>query len=58
MCSLSGFWISQKAIKAVYDAEDGMATPPHDHTAVKSLIYAHFQVSVHTATEWVWCVYM
>lgn len=33
-----------------------MATPPHDHTAVKNLIYAHFEVRV--AMWWVMYVYM
>lgn len=39
-----GYWIGHRAIKYVYDAEDGLATPSHDHTAVKRLVDEHFQV--------------
>jgi hypothetical protein len=42
----SGYWISHRAIKCVYDAEDGLVTQSHDHTAVKNLIYEHFKVPI------------
>jgi N-acetylglucosamine kinase len=41
----SGYWISHRAIKCVYDAEDGLVTQSHDHTAVKNLIYEHFKLT-------------
>ena len=29
----------------MYDAEDGLVTPTHDHTAVKKLVFDHFKVA-------------
>ena len=43
---IAGYWISHRAIKCVYDAEDSLASLSHDHTAVKSLVYEHFKVSL------------
>lgn len=40
-----GYWISLKAIKLVYDIEDGMIPPTHDITAVKNTIYQFYNVS-------------
>ena len=43
--SPSGYWISLKAIKLVYDVEDGMISLPYDITAVKKTIYQFYNVS-------------
>ena len=40
----SGFWIAHKAIKIVYDANDGLAVPPYDVTVVKGLIWNYFKI--------------
>lgn len=40
-----GYWISLKAIKLVYDVEDGMISLPYDITAVKKTIYEFYNVS-------------
>ena len=44
--SPSGYWISLKAIKLVYDVEDGMISLPYDITAVKKTIYKFYNVSL------------
>ena len=41
----AGYWISHKAIKTVYDQEDGFAESAHDIAAVKDAIYTMFEVS-------------
>ena len=39
------YWIAHRAIKAVYDHEDGLNICPHDISTVKNKIYAFFKVS-------------
>ncbi len=39
-----GYWISHRAIKTVYDHDDGFAVSAHDITAVKNCIYTMFNV--------------
>ena len=38
------YWISHRAIKTIYDGEDGLNTPVHDITLLKSTIYSFFEV--------------
>jgi N-acetylglucosamine kinase len=40
----SGYWISHRTIRTVYDAEDGLVTPAHDYAAVKNLVFEHFKL--------------
>ncbi|CAI8047731.1 N-acetyl-D-glucosamine kinase [Geodia barretti] len=40
----SGYWLSHRTIRTVYDAEDGLVTPAHDYAAVKNLVFEHFKV--------------
>jgi len=40
----SGFWISQRAVKAVFDEEDDFKQPPHHTGLVKQLMLDHFQI--------------
>eukprot|EP00731_Ephydatia_muelleri_P021116 Em0013g843a len=39
----TGFWIAHRAIKIVYDAEDGLVAPPYDITVVKKLVWEYFK---------------
>ncbi|KAF4089124.1 hypothetical protein AMELA_G00062940 [Ameiurus melas] len=41
----SAYWISHLAVKAVFDAKDNLATPPHDITYVKKAMEDYFKVS-------------
>ena len=41
---LVAFCISHMAIKAVFNAEDGLVPPQHDITYVKKLVFEHFKV--------------
>ncbi|UYV65099.1 NAGK [Cordylochernes scorpioides] len=41
----AGFWIAQKAMKAVYDQEDNFEQINYDLSAVKKEILEHFGVS-------------
>ena len=38
------FCISHMAIKAVFNAEDGLVPPQHDITYIKKLVFEHFKV--------------
>nr|XP_058961592.1 N-acetyl-D-glucosamine kinase-like [Pocillopora verrucosa] len=40
----SAFCISHMAIKAVFNAEDGLVPPQHDITYVKKLVFEHFKI--------------
>ncbi|CAI8047732.1 N-acetyl-D-glucosamine kinase [Geodia barretti] len=40
----SGYWLSHRTIRTVYDAEDGLVTPAHDYAAVKNLVFEHFKL--------------
>ncbi|XP_064383181.1 N-acetyl-D-glucosamine kinase-like [Halichondria panicea] len=40
----SGYWISQRAMKTVYDHDDGFVICEHDVTAVRDLIWKKFQM--------------
>ncbi|XP_076308266.1 N-acetyl-D-glucosamine kinase-like isoform X3 [Tachypleus tridentatus] len=42
--SPKAFWISRKAIKIIFDAEDNFHEPPHDITRAKETILKHFKV--------------
>ena len=44
-----GFWIAHRAIKIVYDANDGLNAPPYDITLVKELVWDYFKVGVVTS---------
>ena len=41
---LAAWWISYKAIKTVFDAEDGLVPSWHDITYVKKAVFDHFKV--------------
>ncbi|CAL8376778.1 unnamed protein product [Gadus morhua 'NCC'] len=41
----SGFWISHLGVKAVFDAVDNYATPPHDIAYTKKAMEEYFKVS-------------
>lgn len=41
----SGFWISQKAVKAVFDKEDNFCALPYETDTVKQVILDHFKVT-------------
>ena len=43
----TAYWVSHRAIKVVYDHEDGMTQSAHDITAVKRLIVEKFKVRHH-----------
>jgi len=40
----SAWWISHKAIKTVFDAEDGLVPSQHDITYVKKAVFEHFKI--------------
>ncbi|XP_013780725.1 N-acetyl-D-glucosamine kinase-like [Limulus polyphemus] len=40
----SAFWISRKAIKIIFDAEDNFDVAPHDITRAKETVLKHFKV--------------
>lgn len=40
----SGYWISQRAIKTVFDAEDHMEEPEHDVSWLKQKVYEYFKM--------------
>ena len=40
----SAYWISQLAVKTVFDALDNLVTPPHDITHIKKAMEEYFQV--------------
>ena len=44
VCFFVAFCISHMAIKAVFNAEDGLVPPQHDITYVKKLVFEHFKV--------------
>lgn len=44
VCFFVAFCISHMAIKAVFNAEDGLVPPQHDITYVKKLVFDHFKV--------------
>ncbi|XP_068130513.1 N-acetyl-D-glucosamine kinase [Hyperolius riggenbachi] len=41
----SAYWISQRAMKTVFDAIDNLVVPPYDITYVQEAMFSHFQVS-------------
>ncbi|XP_020624472.1 N-acetyl-D-glucosamine kinase-like [Orbicella faveolata] len=40
----SAWWISHKAIKTVFDTEDGLVSSQHDITYVKKAVFEHFKI--------------
>jgi len=40
----SAWWISYKAIKAVFDTEDGLVPSQHDINFVKKAVFEHFKI--------------
>ncbi|KAK7109324.1 hypothetical protein V1264_013381 [Littorina saxatilis] len=40
----SGYWMSQRAMKTVFDHEDNLITCPMDITFVKNAMFKHFQI--------------
>lgn len=40
----SGFWISQKAVKTIFDTEDNFDVSPYDISTVKKIVLDHFKV--------------
>ncbi|XP_062500922.1 N-acetyl-D-glucosamine kinase-like [Corticium candelabrum] len=40
----SAYWISQRAIKVVFDAEDGLQEPEHDVSWLKKTVYDYFNL--------------
>ena len=43
--NVSAYWIAHKAIKTVFDADDGLATPPFDIKYVKKAMLDFFKVN-------------
>ncbi|GAB1603878.1 N-acetyl-D-glucosamine kinase-like [Argonauta hians] len=41
----SAYWISELAIKTLYDHEDNFVPCPHDVSYIKSVIFQHFKIS-------------
>lgn len=41
---LLAWWISYKAIKTVFDSEDGLVPSKYDVTYVKNTFFEHFKV--------------
>jgi N-acetylglucosamine kinase len=42
----SAYWIAQKAIKTVFDAEDNLKKPAHDVSWLKQAVYNYFNLQV------------
>ncbi|KAK2572390.1 N-acetyl-D-glucosamine kinase [Acropora cervicornis] len=40
----SAYWLSYRAIKTVFDAEDGLVPSPYDVTYVKKRVFEHFKI--------------
>ncbi|EDO42704.1 predicted protein [Nematostella vectensis] len=40
----SAYWISHKAVKTVFDAEDNLVAPPHDIDCVKNAMKSFFKI--------------
>ena len=41
----SAYWISQRAIKYIFDHDDNMKEAPHDPSLLRKLFFEHFGVS-------------
>ena len=42
----SGYWIAHRAVKTIYDHEDGFVVSSHDQEKLKEKVFSFFNVSL------------
>ena len=43
----SGYWIAHRAVKTIYDHQDGLVVSSHDQEKLKEKVFSFFNVSLH-----------